>query len=544
MNEPLGDGDANGKRGSIQKYHIDIRKLLDPNEIGSGRIENSKIIFGGKGAGKTHLLLFILNAVAKERQAFYCPITNPRMIGPVKPFKGKLRAEERIMFWSDMWRIAVNLSILSQFLARPVRIRPLQFFYRNRIAFDNESIDNKLVHSAFREYVAVEYPELDRSANHPIDPLEALDYITDRYRTNESAQTKLLHPLNISGLENDLNILLSQTKPMHFLLDGLDEYAFSDPNGWADIQYGLYRAIFQFQKRQNFGQKVFLTAALRNYMYDVIANDPQFDRAASYITKLRWSKEAAHSFLQNSLKSISKLNFARSKKLDAPEPLSNWLGFSHINIPSRGTQEKVEDYFLRHTKMSPRQIVERVNNLVQLQNNKARSGQALEESDFRRIISDGGREYGNALIKTAVEEIAVQVPEIQTTVRRVRENTGTDEPLFSYMAGVLKQLVSELGEEIVDRTLIKERLVKEFVCECLNIKPEDVTDTVAKNVEDVLWRSGVIAYRRRLGDVSSWEYCWETGASSGMFDAARKVGFHPTLIDTCELQVSPNGPVF
>lgn len=545
INDPLGDADADTKRDNIEKYHIDIRELLDPTELGSGRIENSKIIFGGKGAGKTHLLLLIESLIANKRTAIYCPITNPQMIGPVSRYKGNLTPEERVLFWADMWRIAFNMSILSHYLARrPLRVKSLHYFYRNHMSYDNDSIDNSSLHRAFLQYISSEYPEIDRSITHPIDPLQALDYLTDRYRSNESAQSNLIGPLNLAGLEHDLNILLSQSKPIHFLLDGLDEHAFVDPTGWANIQYGLYRAIFQFHKRRNFGQKVHITAGLRNYMYDIIAQDQQFDRGKSFITKLRWSKDAALNFLNTSLRGVSKVNFAHADLLEGENPLSNWLGFSKIDIASRSSTEGVESYFLRHTRMSPRQIVETFNSLVQIQNHRFKSGSRLTPDDFRNVIADGGREHGNALLKTAVEEISVQIPEIQKVVRAVRVEAGTEKPLFSYLTDNLKILISQIGEEVIDREIVRDLLVRQFVSECLDVQIDEISDSTLKKVEDVLWRSGLIAYRRRLSDQFRWEYCWETGASSGMLDTSSVVGFHPTIIDTCELRVSSDGPVF
>jgi hypothetical protein len=279
-------------------------------------------------------------------------------------------------------------------------------------------------------------------------------------------------------------------------------------------------------------------------MYDVIARDPQFDRSTHYITKLRWDKTAARLFLTKSLQKVHGDNFALSDLLQGPRPLANWLGFESVIINGRKNAELVEDYFLRHTRLAPRHIVERFNALVAEQNRKHLNDSRLDENDFRRIISEGSSMYGQLILKTTVEEMMVQIPEIQIEVEKAILSGGSSETLLQFLIDELIELIIKCGCEIIDTEVFHNDLLSPFIQKILNGDATLNQTAIQKRVEDVMWRSGLIAYEKVLDTTRSWQFSWETGASSGANRASKFIGFHPTLIDVCNLEVSPHGPAY
>ncbi len=548
ISDPLGDGDANGKRGRIDEYYLDITSLIEPQDIASGRVENSKIIFGAKGSGKTHLLLHISSVVQGERIPVYCALAEPDIVGNLNAYRGTQTAEDRVLFWAKLWRVAINLSILSNFCRRqPIAWKSIKGFCKKRVTGYLGTEDRTATHRRFLEYFKREYPEIDVVFIDPITPFEALDYLTTRYKNLNSMQASLIDPLNSTNLEKDIGLLLQDFDDIHFLIDGLDEFAYGDPSGWSDIQYGLYKCIFLFQKDRQYSNKIYVSVALRNYMYDVVSLDPQFDRAHSYVTKLRWSKKAAERFLLESLHSISDEPFAYADLMNGARPLANWLGFDAMQVATRGSEERVESYLLRHTRLSPRHIVERINALVAKQNtifDESGGEERMTPADFRDVISEGARDYGQKMLQTTVEEIAVQVPEVQTQVRNAQSTNSRVQALTAYLSDLLRELISECEEEVVSREFFRTAVIDAFIEDLLGGVETTNLPLMRKRIENVLWRSGVIAFQRVLDGDKAWEFSWDASVSMGPVLSSKTIGFHSTLIDYCSLKASPDGPVF
>src|SRR3954454_19218771 len=138
-----------------------------------------------------------------------------------------------------------------------------------------------------------------------------------RSRSIESLK-EIYRTVHFSDVEQDLGTLLHEYGEVHFVIDGLDEFAWTNPRAWLEVQLSLFKLLFIQSASRAYIRRVYITISLRNYVYTHALRDTHADRVGigTGVVNLTWDRNAATGFLHERLLQVRKEKaFARAKFL-------------------------------------------------------------------------------------------------------------------------------------------------------------------------------------------------------------------------------------
>ena len=536
--EPLGPDDAS-HRGDLEKSYVNVGDLLPGVTGTSESILSKSIIRGEKGAGKTHLLRHVERlAKASHRQTILCNLSQ-NIVSQIRYLRQDMSFEDSVTLWTSIWRLVFNRALLGMVLESPLSIRSRKALKRCSF-LDIHEWEEKPHHERMRRHLKAYYREVPLSDVRSADPQSALLAIVSAFPVPKVAAASL-STFDFATLESDVMTAIRGFGPVHFLVDGLDEFAPDNPHEWLDVQIGLFKFLFLRASTRDYVRNVSITIALRNYVYHHAMRLGHSDRVGGMALALTWGPDAAEEFMNRRLQMPFLKPFAYSERMSGDRPLANWLGFSTILAKGRGQAEPVEQYLLRHSSYSPRDVVRSINSLCQMQNHLARKGASITPAQFRARVSRLANTFGQDMIRHATEEILSILPPMgERGMDSVRRDALREYLLESVVKGIILG-ISDCGTEVCSRTNLRSVIMGKLSEMFSGYNEEEVWQTV----ESVLWRCGIIAYRDDLFD-SGWRFVWSEGEDSqaALHFKTRKIGFHSCMIDVCGLKGTPDGPIF
>ena len=547
LDNPLGDEDA-AKRDKTDVHHafVDVRDLIvQPYQV-SEDIEQIRVVVGKKGSGKTHILRYIEDETGKSGRTVIFGALNDNAIPAhlERQFETGTDRPHARSHWSRLWRIVIAISILSRFLtdqsAPKTRKSLFRFLDSRGVGSENRSFveARQSLVAHFEQHFSAGIDFKLASLRDVADPGIVLHRILEPIHTL-SRLLQFLDKTDLASLESDVASLVKHDRPIHVIIDGVDEVSWRQPRMWLDFQVGLFDAIFFFHEAQRNTNDIVITAAIRNFVFVAARESPHADRIRNLLS-LNWDPRSARMFLNRRLQQISGLRFVDSDRLKGDQrPLAGWLGFSKVQAKRRSVPEDVERYLLRHTRLSPRNIIRLFNLLCRHKAQLYLSGEDFTEKDFRAVVEEVGNDVADLMLKTAAEEIIAFTPDISTTVSTVR-----NEGVVNWVATELGDTIREFGKEVLSRDEY-EYFLETFLRRIL--PDEACTDSgISRNsrlAEAILWRSNVIAFRPQKDPETGWIFSWSPQQS--LPSKPDMAGFHSSLIVRCELEVSEEyGPVF
>lgn len=527
VDEPLGPENAS-QRADIEQSFINVNDLSAASAIPEN-VADVRVLVGRKGSGKTHLLKHIeLRSQSAGRHVYYEAL-NEDFFGNASliKFRGQLSNVESVNLWINCWRFATISAAFSHFVCKRSSERASQAVLKTETTKDE-------IKSFFSSYV-FEY-------NSTIGPFAALKRLFAKYQSLASLKI-LFAGLDFNEAEAELGRLLHHYGDIHYLIDGIDEFASTDPRLWLEPQLGLFKLSFLQLITRSGPKRVYVTVAIRTYVFSHALKDTSADRVqiGAGVVPLKWNAHAATTFMNRRLKQICRVNFAHSGSLTGDRPLAKWLGFSEFTPHSRGRPESVEDYLIRHTRCSPRHVIQMFTRLCKAQNRRFMEGARLDEQEFETIIKEQSRAIADSALQTASEELLSYV----RLERDVNDRKLVDAARGWYneeTVEAIRKAIRACGHEVVSRSDFQERLRASFA----EMVTNDDAGELLSIAEDTLWRSGVIGYRVNEGSLAVWRYAWsdyEFGVGA-LPIFANTIGFHPSFVTSCSLEVSIDGPVF
>jgi hypothetical protein len=527
IDEPLGPENAS-RRQDIEHSFIDIGDLSGGSSIPTN-VSDIRVLIGRKGSGKTHVLRHMeLRSQSAGWNVFYEELNEAFIENSfIMQVRGELTRANSVNLWVNCWRFAIIAAGFSHFVCR--RINPSA-----KSAFAKSKTSREELYKDFRSFLF--------DSIYPIGPFAALKKFLEQHKNLASVRDRFAR-IDFKEAEIELGRLLQTYGDIHYLIDGIDEFAASDPRNWLEPQLGLFKLNFLQRVTRAGTKRIYVTAALRTYVYSHALMDPQADRIkiGAGIVPLNWDPAAATAFMNRRLIQISRKNFARAEQLTGARPLARWLGFDSLMPHSRRQLERVEEYLIRHTRCSPRHIIQMFTQLCRAQNQRYREGGQISEQEFETVVKEQSRAIAKNMLQTAAEELLTYVRWSRDVADRKLLSSARDWYVEA-MTTVLSKVIIACEKEVVNR--------KDFQ----SVLRSTLTDVVSSDdavdlvdiVEDALWRSGIIGYRVSGGSQETWRYAWsshEFGIGSMPWTAV-KIGFHPSLVIYCNLEVSPDGPVF
>ncbi|RYD53887.1 MAG: hypothetical protein EOP60_09275 [Sphingomonadales bacterium] len=531
VSAPLGPEDAFGRGGEdIEQSFIDVGALTAIGAIPKN-VTDVRVLVGRKGSGKTHVLRHIEIRSRAEGRSVTLETLDENFFtdGALVQLRGTLDSASSITFWLSCWRLAAISASLSYFTC----LRPDS---RAKKAMADLGVTPDELRSRFQAFV---FPNVDE----PFGPVAALKKQLARHKNFKSTRT-LFRELDFGSAEAEVGRLLHVYGDIHFLIDGIDEFAWIDPRSWLEPQLGLFKLAFMQQVTRSNIRKVFLTITLRNYVFSHALRDTQRDRVqiGAGVIPLIWDYDAAEAFLRTRLCQISELSFARAERLTGSRPLAGWLGFDDFIPLKRGKRESVEYYLLRHTRCSPRHVIKLFTNLCQKQNRRSLKGEMLDALDFEDVVREQSREIAVTTLLTASEELLSFVKFSEKMLSDKNQRLSAQAYWIEVVEQGFRDAIMACGAEIVSRSILREHLEIALA----SYAPDHSPAALISIAEDTLWRSGVVAYPTMERGEPVWRYTWsehELGLGK-LPDHVSMVGFHPAIVTYCNLEVLEDGPVF
>lgn len=550
-NAPLGEEDA-VRREDVGAVFVDVRDLIPQTNLHTNDIRAIRVVVGRKGSGKTHMLRYIEEATKENREVVFSALSDntipARLESQFANIVDRPHARNR---WSKFWRIVFSISILSRFTPTNARLAARRAASRFLIEQGHQPDQVRATEwrptrlRLLAHFEGYYFPPTGhfRLANvrDSRDPASLIHTLLENIYNIDTLDA-FIDKVDVVGLEADVASLAKTYRPFHLIIDGVDDVSWRQPRTWLDFQVGLFDAVFFFAEAQRSSEQVVVTVAIRNFVFQAAAESPHIDRIR-HLLSLNWTPDSALEFLNRRLHQISSGQFADATKLDSARPLAQWLGFDVVKGLRRVSDEAVESYFLRHTRLSPRNLIRQFNLLCREKNNCQANNREFGVSNFRRVVDRVANEVSELMLKTASEEIIAFVGEISRSIPSASHVEG----VLLWVASNLEEAVRESGCEVMewgDYQAFVHRFLTSVLPEGVSTDPDDKSfQRIARLVEDILWRSNIIAFWDERLACPGWTFSWSPREDTRP-RAGGRVGFHSSLIGKCNLGVSEHGPVF
>jgi len=547
LDTPLGEEDAS-KRKDVGAVFVDVRQLIRQPNLETNDIASIKIVVGKKGSGKTHILRYIEERARATRDVVFCALDdNAIPIRLERQFTKHLDRPTSRARWSKFWRAVIAFSIVTRFVLQKAsseaRRAVAQFNHNHvfvpvEIPARNWNVHRQAICQHFQEHLPKAVPFSFAQPRGFLNPGEIMPLLLEGISSIEAFEN-LVDSIDTTILEMDVSTLVRAVKPLQIIIDGVDDVSWRQPRMWLDFQVGLFDAVFFYSQAQRHSDRINITIAIRNFVFLSAAESPHIDRV-KHLLSLNWSPESALAFLNRRLRQVAGAPFPDSELLIGETPLRNWLGFDTVVAKRRGKEEYVEDYVLRHTRLSPRNLIRVFNMLSQEKSRQSFLGKSFGPENFQLEVDNVAHEVADLMLKTASEEVIAFVGEISSTVPVART-----EGVVLWVSQELSAAIARAGREVLEWAGYRSFLV-DFL---LAILPGRVDveskrfDQQLQIVEKILWRSNVIAFWGARGFDQGWVFSWSPRESHNPAPNSR-VGFHSALIGRCNLEVCEDGPVF
>jgi hypothetical protein len=547
VDAPLGEEDA-AKREDVHAVFVDVRRLIPQSNLHTNEINSIKVVVGRKGSGKTHILRYIEETARETREVIFSALSDNTIPSRLESqFATNMDRPHARRRWSKFWRIIISLSVVTKFTSsranNSMRGAAARFVYDRGLTPDRAkpsewTVAQEQLAQYFESYLMPGSVFKFSKLRGDRDPGSLMPFMFEGIQ-NLRTFDDFIDYVDVVGLEADVASLAKFYKPFHVIIDGVDDVSWRQPRMWLDFQVGLFDAVFFLHEAQRSSEQINVTVAIRNFIYLAAAESPHIDRVKNLLS-LNWTPESALQFLNSRLRQISTRGFEDATKLASERPLATWLGFDSIKAIRREQEEDVEGYFLRHTRLSPRNLIRLFNLLVQEKNRRALSGKPFLQSDFRGVVEKIAGEVSDLMMKTAAEEIIAFVEDISAEMPANRA-----EGVVLWVAEELANAIRRVGMETMGWNEYRDFL-NDFHFAVMPKNTNESEYETQKNIiliESILWRSNVIAFWGERNFGPSWIFSWSPQDDLRP-RAGSRVGFHSSLIRKCDLGVCQDGPVF
>ena len=519
--KPFGKPDA-AKKGPNDLYDtIDVGDYMpsfslhnDPTVV--------RILIGRKGTGKTHALKLLEQA--SKRKGHRTLLRNLDVdLTRYRSVPNVAGNGARSVDWEPIWRFALASAALSRFTCREP---------------DDSAAKALDAASYTRESLIEEWRGFHFDSQSTLDPIGVVIDLLSSSGNSMTLANRVTDP-RMEDLERFISGLMRRTGPIHYLLDGFDEFEEGKPGVWLDIQLGLFWLAFRLNTTRTHLRQVFLTVAVRESVLVAASQSQHADRFdfGESMMLLTWSKEAARVFLRSLLSKIKAKPFWKSRRIGDREPEVDWLGIASINL-NRPKTEPLIDYLVRHTRCTPRDLISVGNQLASTMNH-ATPEERCDPRTIDRAMRIVCEDIATKALRGAAEDLMrdarfVRIDELSDDQKR--------QAALEFVRQLLIKLIERVGAEVSEHNDFRS-CTQEILTDMLDEPPEQAhVDAVLL----ALWRNGLIGYLAGKQSDRIWSYIWSNPNKPEM-DGPRsgsKIGFHPALFDLVKLRRSRLGPVY
>lgn len=440
----------------------------------------------------------------------------------VRYFSEIFSAGDLTEMWKVLWRRAIVRSVINHFLyedalspymSEPTRQKILR---KKRIISDQE-MPTSIVQEA---HLLVETlrrshprPQAAKARNAALDLLQSPDWIS---------------------LEYECQRLLRDSPELYFYIDAVDDEFRAAPSYWLRLQKGLFYQLYSFLREDVWRSKLHIVIAIRDLVLSSVYTSEHGHRYLyePHHRVLFWTNDAMLEFLDRKAAALDDRYLVSP---NASTPIERWLGITDIFNTVCDVAEPLEQYLIRHTRGTPRDIVQMGNTLCALSERAKSSHQtSVDETDLKRAVAARSADAAYFEINHCANQVESDLGQPTTQVQT--PYSGGLEYSYNATARMIRDLVSELGKnrfewDDVDR---------------LRQRGREVFHSIDLDLPTILWQNGLLGYvpDERIEPVGLERCCFYSEPSVGsieIWDGAIQYVLHPVLID-CLPSITPIGP--
>jgi hypothetical protein len=379
---------------------------------------SSLILTGAAGVGKSRLLMEIGRQISGSLEQCRSPAIS------AVPRSDLWRALSLktidLAHWETIWRCVISCSILTHI---------------NEHRRQLEKEDRKRLRRAVKDLPA----ELFRSkaAQHPFAIIRVLAH--RNYGNQDTVKTKYFESHMWQIAEDTARSLVQQVPPLLLEIDHIDEYFGVDPTTIAEAQCGLALYLVHLEREPFPNRMVTIHAALRSSTRAFTMLHRGVDLAeSSAFVEILWTKSSLAKLM---LASASANNVSKSQANN----LAHIFPKDRIPVPQRQTVEHLHEYIMRHTTLSPADVMTIAKRLVRRADYLERP---LLETELRAEIHDACVVLIESRIVKIVGDLqALGWPKAEQRMPLAGISIQRDE-----LVSRLTTLLSSVGSERISRT--------------------------------------------------------------------------------------------
>jgi hypothetical protein len=465
-------GDPDGYRSDLSDF-IDISELRR-SAFFSPAHRRVRIVVGRKGSGKTFYLKKLQADASWEYEsslgselvvdAEQTQLLSTRHVFSVSTWYSNAILTE---VWQQAWGRAIILSLSSQILFNP------DF---------RQYIDQGTRQTLRRDFGALfqEYLELDERT--PFTTLRTLILAAGDSDPVECAArfSRILDDPLWDDLESRLARLIIDFPPVFMFIDAIDEEFSHAPMYWMRCQKGLFYEVMRILRHSRLGSKLHIVIAIREIVLHSVFRSEHAPRYIGdpHIRVLEWGFDAARSFIDRKVQSLSREHWRGSKR---PNKLPDWLGFDQVTNRHR-QKEDVYQYLLRHTQCLPREMVMFGNLLGRELDEANRQGRGFNEADFHQVVNVLARVSGLFQLEMAAN---------QARSDEIPGEAFQHDFLESYTS--VQEYADQRAQELIDLIALF-RLLRITHADFLELQDLGRRSIGAPDLGSVLWQAGILGY--------------------------------------------------
>ncbi len=365
-----------------------------------------------------------------------------------------------------------------------------------------------------------EYGHLIGNFRRPRSIYSVLREIINEHNTGNHLSRYLENP-DWDDLEHTLADLLRTSPPVFFYLDAVDDTFNAAPLYWLRCHEGLFLQVMQLLRDGKFGSRLHVVICVRDLVLSSIYRSEHAPRYHDepHIRVLNWSQDAIGFLLEEKLKRLSATHLMTPTATDLVEA---WLGSTWIHNESRGVDEELLHYLLRHTRLIPRDLVSLGNSLSQLVLRQKEAGcTKIPPQQLRAVVAAASRRFGDSQLAQCASQIAADM-----IPANAMERGGYGEFYLSntdYADSLRDKLKDIIASVSVDR----------FARSTLEVMDELAAESFdgCTRVSSVLWQNGLLGY------VEGHDSVFFSAVDSTDFDITKNADeyvLHPCVLNSVQ----------
>lgn len=473
-------GDADGSQ--VEPTHV-VSDFVNFSNVRSwGALATSpsdfdaRIFVGRKGSGKTIYLRRHASHAAGRKELAACPLENdPPSTAEIQRFvRWSESRPQRLESWRKFWSKAIIVAHASHLLYDRRHEGAVSEPHRSEIATQLDSLlDQGPVRVQLGVYAAAKLLLAQSGGRSDIE--------------------RILHSPRWATLHQAVQDVVPNVAPVLMFLDNIDEHYQVAPNLWIECEIGFFLSLIDLTRSHQFIRSPKIFATIREEVYSAVLRQNEHRTRISgdsHVRLLEWTRESILHFFRQK---IDRLDHEWLSRPDAENDFERWLGATEATN-GRSELEPMEQYVVRHTRLTPRDVIMIGNNISDHIRRQTQRG-AGREFAIRNGVSAASADFGLEQLSMVASRIVADWTIVDPS--RQTANAVADRDSTQFVSDhVIKALRQTRRDRFRKRAMfgLLERLGS-------LVAPDD---GIHVHPIDHLWMAGMIGYVEPLrGSASS-----------------------------------------